>query len=227
MGRPIKKSYFANLRYPYQDQATGGLTGQSGETIASIVNNNTATLYSTGTFALSITAPQLSGGTQAAATVSMANGTVDVITITNAGAGYTAVPTVTLTSTSTTGTTATFVATLANVVSNAIAISAWIPGGSSAKVGDIMKQESSRRYLVNTTDGVGQCKLVTDTPAEGQMTITATDSDGNTYYVKKLTAHRAVLIQDTGSGFQFADDSAAGWNLTAAEENVSVKLSSN
>ena len=225
MGRPIKKSYFANLLYPYQNQATGGLTGESGEGVATIVNNNTATYYANGTYDLDITAPQLPGGTQAAGTVTMSGGGVGSVAITVAGAGYTAAPTVTLTSASTTGTTATFVATLTSTVTNAIAVSAWVVGGSSAKPGDIMKQESSKRYLVATNDGVSQCKLVTAAPAEGEMTITATDSALGTYYVKKLTAHKAVLIQDSGT--QFANNSSVGWNLTAAVANVSVKISSN
>lgn len=227
MGRPIKKVYFANLNSPYQNHATGGNTGQGGESVATIVNNNTATLYATGTYALSITAPQLGGGVQAAATVSMASGKVNTITITTAGTGYTAAPTVTLTSVSTTGTTATFVATLTSNTTNGIATSAWIAGGSSAKASDIMKQESTRRYLVVNSDGKGVCKLVTAVPAAGEMTIIATDVNGSTYYVKKLTARRAVLVQkDVSGSFAFDSNTAAKWTLDAASTGV-VSIASN
>jgi hypothetical protein len=227
MGRPIKKIYFANLNAPYQNHATGGNTGQGGEGIATVVNDNIATLYETGTYALSITAPQLGGGVQATATVSMVDGAVDSITITEAGTGYTSIPTVTLTSVATSGTTATFVATLTDIRANGIATNAWIAGGSSAKSSDIMKQEGSRRYLVVNSDGKGICKLVTAAPAEGEMTILATDANGSTYYVRKLSARRAILVQNVVNGaFEFQTNTAARWTLGSASTGV-VSIANN
>jgi hypothetical protein len=120
------------------------------------------------------------------------------------------------------------VTALTAAVTNAIAVTAYVPGGSSGVVGDIVKQEASRRYLVKTAQGVGQCKLVTtSTLAAGEMTIGATDVNGSTYYVKKLTANRAVLVQDTVSGsFEYVDNSAAGWTLGAATTGT-VSIASN
>lgn len=110
------------------------------------------------------------------------------------------------------------VTSLTAAVTNAIAVTAFISTGSSAVVGDIVKQEASRRYLVKTAQGVGQCLLVTtSTVTAGQMTIAATDVNGSTYYVRKLTANRAVLVQNTVNGsFEYASNSAAGWTLGAA-----------
>ena len=119
------------------------------------------------------------------------------------------------------------ITSLTSVVTNAIAVSAFVVGGSSAVAGDIVKQEASRRYLVRTAQGLSQCKLVTAAPAEGQMTIAATDANGSTYYVKKLTANRATLIQNVVNGsFLFADNAVAGWTLGAASTGV-VSIASN
>jgi len=72
--------------------------------------------------------------------------------------------------------------------------------GTGTKVGDIQKQEAARRYRVKTDDGVAVCNLVaSNSPAVKQAYILATDQGGATYWVVKLTAHRATLIP-TGSG---------------------------
>ena len=53
------------------------------------------------------------------------------------------------------------------------------------------------------------------------MNIIASDTNGSTYFVKKLTARRAVLTQSTASGsFVFADGAAAGWTLGAAASGI-------
>lgn len=110
---------------------------------------------------------------------------------------------------------------------NALAVTAYLSTGSSAVLSDIVKQEASRRYLVRNAQGVGQCKLVTAAPGAGEMTLIATDANGSTYYVKKLTAFRAVLIQNTmGSSYEFANNAAAGWTLGAASTGI-VSLASN
>ena len=108
---------------------------------------------------------------------------------------------------------------------NAINFIAWTPlttagavntSGSGVAGGDINKQSASIRYQVITSQGYGQCKLVTGTPTIGTMNIIATDSAGNTYYVKKLTARKAILVQQTGSNFQFVSNQAVGWTFGAA-----------
>lgn len=89
-------------------------------------------------------------------------------------------------------------------------------GGSSAiNGGDIIKQEASHRYLVQNAQGIGQCKLVaTNSPAAGEMYIVATDANGSTYWVTKLTAHKARLKRRTMStAYLIADGAQTGWNI--------------
>lgn len=117
------------------------------------------------------------------------------------------------------GTGATFNTSLTSSAQNGIIVYAYIPGGSSGVIGDIMKQEASRRYLVKTAQGQGQCLLVTtSTLSSGQMYMTASDVLGNTYFVDKLTSRKARLYQytlTTGT-FEFSDASLARWSLAAA-----------
>ena len=113
-------------------------------------------------------------------------------------------------------------AVLGNVRDNGLAAYAYIIDGTEGVLVDIMKQESSRRYLVKDDDGVqGQCRLVATDASylyPGEMCLIATDTQGCTYFVTKLTARRAYLTQRTsaGTGYQFADGSSAGWNITGA-----------
>jgi len=104
---------------------------------------------------------------------------------------------------------------------NAILIYANI-GGEEAALGDIIKQTNSRSYKVKNDDGIAVVKLVAASPAIGEATITATDSDGGTYYVTKLTAHKALLTQNTGT--QFETGSSVKWTFDSAEEDYSVTI---
>lgn len=144
---------------------------------------------------------------------------VKSITIVEPGSGYTAVPNLSWNGHTFTGQTPPSgqTPTLTATQQNAINGVAYIPGGSSAVVYDIIKQEASHRYLVKTAQGTGQCRLVAAAPGAGEMTIIATDSLGSTYYVTKLTAHKVVLTQNTdgGDGFEFETNSVAGWNITS------------
>ena len=111
---------------------------------------------------------------------------------------------------------------LGNVRDNGLAAYAHIIDGTEGVLVDIMKQESSRRYLVKEDSGVqGQCRLVASNSGDlypGEMCLIATDTQGCTYFVTKLTARRAYLTQRTsaGTGYQFADGTSAGWNITGA-----------
>lgn len=91
-------------------------------------------------------------------------------------------------------------------------------GGTTAKVGDIIRQVSGRRYKVKTADGIKICKLgIDDTPAPFGAYIVATDDNGNTYYVTKLTAHKALLTRKTLNGeseWLFETNSSAPWSFT-------------
>ena len=53
------------------------------------------------------------------------------------------------------------------------------------------------------------------------MNIVATDWNGSTYYVRKLTAHKAVLVQSTVStAFLVGNGISTGWTLDAATGTV-------
>jgi hypothetical protein len=124
------------------------------------------------------------------------------------------------------GTGAQFITTVTASTQNALNVNAYLlvkDGGTGVKLSDIVKQEASLRYLVKNTDGIGQCKLVaSNSPAAGEMNITATDTLGSTYWVTKLTARRCRLVQrsDGGSGYAFANNSTAGWNITTPSAGV-------
>jgi hypothetical protein len=150
------------------------------------------------------------------------------VTITEKGSGYTGAETFTFTKPGTTAGTVpagTIVLTAdtgavgsATNQENAIIIHArtTADGESSVLNGDIIKQSSSRQYKVKTNDGIAICKLVASSnPAYREGYIKATDDNGNTYFVVKLTAHRARLIQWTNneSTWLFADGATAPWTF--------------
>ena len=107
--------------------------------------------------------------------------------------------------------------TLTSNRGDAIAFTSYLTTGTQAVAGgDILKQEASRRYLVKNSEGKGQCILVaTDTLTAGTMNILATDAQGCTYWVTKLTAHKARLVRRTsaGTGYLIADGAPARWNI--------------
>jgi len=106
---------------------------------------------------------------------------------------------------------------------NGLSVGAFVPGGGSGQTGDIVKQESSTRYLVRTSQAsgvAGICRLAstaTGSLTEGQMNLLATDVNASTYFVTKLTARRAVLTQFTVNGsFEYANGAVANWSINAA-----------
>lgn len=121
---------------------------------------------------------------------------------------------------------------LTTVTQNAISFTSFLlakDGGANAVArGDILKQESSRRYLVKNSEGVGQVKLVaTDAIAEGEMTIIATDGSGATFFVEKLTAHKATVVSRTSTSTAVvASGSAVGWTLGASTGTNQVTIAS-
>ena len=111
--------------------------------------------------------------------------------------------------------------TLTNTNPPALKITAFLTGGS-AKESDVIKQTGTDSYLVINADGTGVVTLVaSDTLTAGQASITATDVNGSTYYVTKLTAHRAVLVQNDVSGsFEYPDGASIAWDFVAATNEV-------
>ena len=109
----------------------------------------------------------------------------------------------------------------------AISFISYLTTGSSAiSGGDIIKQESSRRYLVRNAQGQGPVKLTAGTGTNhvlppGQMHIIATDWSGATYYVEKLTARKATLVARTNTGTGLitltADSANSTWPVGSAK----------
>ena len=62
--------------------------------------------------------------------------------------------------------------------------------------------------------------------AAGEMNIVATDASGGTYYVTKLTAHRATLVPasvarlSSSAGSTFSSGQSARWSFAAASGSV-------
>lgn len=166
------------------------------------------------------------GSTGTGQTVAITFRAKDVV-ITEAGTGYSAAPTSTPTQSVTFSS-----VSLTNTRDNAISFSSYLlakDGGLSAvSGGDIVKQEASRRYTVTNSQGTGQVKLVTtSTLTAGTMNVIATDVNGSTYFVKKLTARRVTLVRNAVNGsFEYATNQAAGWRLGSATTGT-VSIASN
>jgi len=228
MGRPLNKKYFANTNY--QDFGTAN-TG--GESAASVAVTGTFGGKTPGTYdipASVISAPQITGGAKPTMTLTYVTASTATVAVVTAGSGYTGTVTISgaalqalggagtgtivLTATMTTGATAR---------QNGIKCEAQIGAGSEVTTGDIIKQVGGRRYKVQTSDGVGVCKLVTTANlSNNEMSITATDSDSGTYFVRKLTARKAVLV--AGTGTQFATGTTAKWTFGSAVVNTTVTI---
>jgi hypothetical protein len=230
MARSLNKKYFANTNY--QDFGTAGVGGES---VASVtVVAGTSAGYVTGN-SVSFSAPQITGGAYPVATIVATAGAVTSVVITSAGSGYTSAPTATVTSGTGTAGTMTLTPVLttgAAARQNGIKCEAQIGSGAEVTTGDIIRQVSGRRYKVQTSGGTGVCKLVTtEAKDDGQMSIKATDSAGNTYFVAKLTARKAVLVPaanvhggTTTIGSQFASGTTAMWTFGAAVVNTTVTI---
>ena len=154
------------------------------------------------------------------------------VVITEKGSGYTSAPTggsltftQSVTATSTALTTDSGLIGSATNQENAIIIHANT--GEGTEIGDIIRQVRTRGYKVRTSaGGVRVCNLVAnDTPTVGKAYIIATDSDSNTYYVTKLTAHRVTLIRKTFASlgqWQFESDQSAPWKFFEGQANADV-----
>lgn len=184
---------------------------------------NTVTIDQTGSYT-ALPANPVSTTTDSAtgtgATLTVNYG-VGAVSVTTAGSGYTSAPTVTLS-----GGNASVTAVLTSSNPDAIAISAFVTGGSSAVVGDIVKQEASRRYLVTTAQGTSDCSLVAAPPLAGEMTMTAVDSAGGTYYPIKLTQSQVTIVKGGRTGTQFDTHSFVIGSIVRSGGEVTVTTAS-
>jgi len=135
-----------------------------------------------------------------------------------AGSGYASVPVVTVNTGNATG-----VAVLTTGGANAIVAYAFT--GGSNKIADIVKQEGSTYYKVLTSDSVvgvdDRAVLQSHTPAVvGEMTITAFDQGGGTYWVTKLTMNLATLVRNTGS--VYANNTSVQWSFASAVDATPI-----
>jgi len=198
--------------------ATFTLTASGGHvTAAAPLNAGTLTSIASNPLATSVNT-----GTGIGAQLNVTYG-ISSFGVTSAGAGYVSVPAVSVTGNGTA------LAVLASTTNTSINILAWAPTkvdktantSGSAISSDILKQEGSRRYHVINNQGYGTVKLVATTATIGTANLIATDVNGSTYYVLKLTAHRASLVRKQMVGsYVFASDSAAEWTIGASTGTI-------
>jgi len=238
MGRPLNKKFFANTNLRLFGTANVG-----GESVASVAVTGTFSGKTPGTYdiaAASISAPQVTGGAKPLLTLTYTSTSTAVVTVVTAGSGYTSTPTISGGTLQTLGGTGTGTIVLTATVTSGAALrqnglrcEAQIgAGGSEVTTGDVIKQVNSRTYKVQTSDGTAVCKLVTTEAKDAnQMSIKATDSAGNTYFVAKLTARKAVLVPaanvhggTTTIGSQFASGTTAKWTFGSAVVNTTVTI---
>ena len=123
---------------------------------------------------------------------------------------------------------------------NTIQGNAYLTTGAGGRISDIVSQRSSRRYRVTNDQGTGAVRLISATectaantaggpPTAGTMTITATDSDGGTYWVTKIESRTATITPGpvATAGTQFTPNAHVTWTLNAAVASTSVKLATN
>jgi len=231
MARSLNQKYFGN-----RNVGTTG-TGDDnigGEGVASItlggVNNSSGYALND---PIEISAPNLPGGVQATAKVTAlgAGNSITAITVTEKGSGYTSVPTVTESVGGVQGT-LTFTAVLttdsgavgsSTNQENAITPFAKTTSGGTSKIADIIRQVGARRFKVKTADGTAICKLKSSAATTvGEMTITATDSAGGTYFVTKISAHKVTVTQGTGT--QFVTGASVPWSFDAPTVNQTLRV---
>lgn len=230
----------AKLNQKYFGNRNIGTTGTSddkigGEGVASVTVAGTFTGFTDATTTVTFSAPQLPGGITTTGTVVInGSGAVTGITITEKGSGYTSAPSVTVADSDVGAETAT--GTLTAVLTtesgapgsstnqeNAIVAYAKTTSGGTSKPADIIKQRSTKRFKVKTADGTAVCALKSSAVSTvGEMTITATDSAGGTYFVTKIGSRRCTVTQGTGT--QFASDSSVAWTFSSAVQDESVKI---
>lgn len=215
MGRPIKAKYFGTPKG----------TGVGGESVLYANVWVAGSGYFAANAAITFSAPQITGGTTATGTVTVTNGNIAAITLTNTGSGYTSAPTASITGANTAPASANVTIGGVGVTANAMVATAYLStadGGSSAVSSDIIKQVGARRYKVQNAQGTGKVKLVAAVPAAGEMTIIATDSAGGQYYVKKLESRTACLKPTTG--LQFVEDQHVEWTFGTPTINLTVQI---
>ncbi len=228
MSRPLKKSLFGNTNFGVA--GTTSDDGLGGGRIASITTQVKGSPDVTGTLTVSIPAPQEPGGVTATATATVTSGNVTFV-ITNPGSGYRSVVEPTVTSTSGQdvgmgeGLGYRFDAVVTGGVEH-IRITANVLGLSN-NTADIVRQMSSRKFLVKNANGVAAAQMhpagiyyYGNLPA-GFMIFYATDNASARYVVSKITAHRVTIVRDpTSSGWLFASGTSVRWRRNSGADGA-------
>ena len=237
MSRPLKKRLFGNTNFGLASTSTDDGLGGGGITSITTMTKGSPNL--TGTLTVSLPAPTEPGGVQATATATVTGGDVTFV-ITNPGSGYRSAavnnnPTVTSTSgqNPTVGLNYIFQTVITNSVEH-IRCTANILGLSDNKA-DIVRQMSSRKFLVKNANGTAVAK-VHPTGAyyygncpDGFMFFYAHDNNSARYVVSKISAHRVTIVQDpTDTGHLFASGTSVPWRrasgVDGARTNADVTI---
>lgn len=91
-----------------------------------------------------------------------------------------------------------------------IIVTAYVPGGSSAVTGYIVKQVGAKTYKVTTAQGTGRCKLVANASASGEMTIVGFNG-GSTVAIRKLAQNVAFDFSGNRYKWSLQNDSSADY----------------
>ena len=97
--------------------------------------------------------------------------------------------------------------------------------GGAAKTGYASRQTGAKTFKVTTADGTADLLLTAQASGSlsaGECQLTATDSDGDTYYVSKITNNYVTLVPNDGS--QFSSGARAQWVTSGPVDGVSVSI---
>jgi hypothetical protein len=236
MSRPLKKALFGNTNFG--QAGTTSDDGLGGGGIASITQDVKGSPNLTGTLTVTIDAPDEPGGVQATATATVSAGDVTFV-VTNPGSGYRSIVDITVTSTSGQdpsmdpgGLGYNFNAVVSGGVSH-IRITANILGLSN-NTADIVRQMSSRKFLVKNANGVAAAQMhpagiyYAGNLPDGFMIFYAHDNASARYIVSKISAHKLTLVRDpTSSGWLFESGSSVKWRRAqgdGARTNADVTI---
>jgi hypothetical protein len=107
---------------------------------------------------------------------------------------------------------------------NQIQFTGFVTGGA-AKTGYASRQTGAKTFKVTTADGTADLLLTAQASSSlsaGECQLTATDSDGDTYYVSKITNNYVTLVPNDGS--QFSSGARAQWVTSGPVDGVSVSI---
>ena len=240
MSRPLKKRLFGNTNFGLA--STTADDGLGGSRIASITQLTKGSPNLTGTLTVTLSAPDEPGGVQATATATVSGSGDVTFVITNPGSGYRTLDPVEITSTS--GQTINAVSeenitgynfnTVLTGGVEHIRITANVLGLSN-NTADIVRQMSSRKFLVKNTNGTAPARIhpggihYAGNCPDGFMFMYCTDNASARYVVTKISAHRLTLVQDpTSTGWLFASGISVKWRrasgVDGARTNADVTL---